>query len=205
MIYLNKLLSSIQHKKKLIVSILILILIAIFIFLRQRQVANFGSAAKDPNACQIGGLMISLDRDIWNCDYFQVVRQAAPQGIFHSADSASVSLKYELQDRSILGNPCIQFEYYQFDDYTYKQYVDDMEEIIAEHDFESHTKSTAEYEGYEALVYKYSIKDGNLFYEVTIGKGTSLYGITYSSCESMYDEYLEAFEKALKSIHIKHF
>lgn len=51
------------------------------------KVNNVGSAAKDPNACQIGGLMISLDPDIWNCKNFQVVREVESQGIIRSSDS----------------------------------------------------------------------------------------------------------------------
>lgn len=193
--------------QKLGIGCLLLICIIISISLSLRKTTNIGSAAKDPDACQIGNLMISLDKDIWDTDRFQVVRYFESQGIFRSADSAVVRLKYELEDSTILSNPCIQFDYYRFDDYTYEQYIDSIENAIEPQIdiFDSYTKSTAQYEGYEAHVYKYSLKDGNSFYEIIIGKGTSAYGITYISDKNMYEEYLGAFQDSLNSIHIKRF
>lgn len=192
--------------QKLGIGSLILICIITFVSLSLRKTTNIGSAAKDPDACQIGNLMISLDKDIWDTDRFQVVRDCESDGIFRSIDSAVVRLKYELEDSTILSNPCIQFDYYRFNDYTYEQYIDSIEKVIDTQieNFDSYTKSTEQYEEYEAHIYQ-SIKDDDFFYNVIIGEKNIAYSITYISNKNVYKEYLGTFQDSLNSIHIKRF
>lgn len=188
------------------IAILLLICIILLAFLFPPKTDGIGSAAKDPYACQIGGLMISLDKEIWDCEHFQVVHDINLPEIFLSSDSASMHLNYELENPDLLGNPCIQFEYFQFKDFTYEDFIIDSEAFMEEQDnLESYRKSSTQCEGYDAFIREYTVKGGNSFYSIGIGKGTCVYGITYISHESMYDDYFDEFMKAINSIHIKHF
>ncbi len=201
-----KILKNMKSIQKLGIGSLLLICIIVFAFIAFPKVNNVGSAAKDPNACQIGGLMISLDPDIWNCENFQVVREVESQGIIRSSDSAVVRLKYELENPEILSNPCIQFNYFQFEDYTYEEYKADSDAFIEEsNNIENYRKSSTQYEGYDVSICEYTVKDGNSYYSISMGKGACAYGITYSSHGSMYNEYLDKFMNSLNSMHIKHF
>ena len=182
----------------------IMIVVCSTVFISSCNKGDIGSAAKDPNAYRINGLVISLDESVWDCEDYGTF-EMSPMDPMEKTEMTTISLKSDIKCE--LANteirPTINMIYTRFiDGYTFEDFLDDQEQYID--NIKSYSREELLHEGHNALCDIYTVND-NTYYSYYIWTQKAFYGVTYMAADRFYEDYFEDFKKSLESIHIEHF
>ena len=182
----------------------IMIVVCSTVFISSCNKGDIGSAAKDPNAYRINGLVISLDESVWDCEDYGTF-EMSPMDPMEKTEMTTISLKSDIKCE--LANteirPTINMIYTRFiDGYTFEDFLDDQEQYID--NIKSYSREELLHEGHNALCDIYTVND-NTYYSYYIWTQKAFYGVTYIAGDRFYEDYFDNFKKSIESIHIEYF
>ncbi len=184
----------------------ILVFLCSIVFIAACNGSDTGSAANDPNAYRINGLLISLDENVWDCEDYGTF-EMSPVGPMEKTEMTDVSLKSDIECELVNTEirPTINMVYTKFiDGYTFEDYLDEQEQYMDKSQFKSYSREELVHEGHNALCDIYTVND-NTYYSYAIWTQKAFYGVTYIAADRLYEDYFEDFKKSIESIHIENF
>ena len=184
----------------------IMIVVCSTVFISSCNKGDIGSAAKDPNAYRINGLVISLDENVWDCENYGTF-ELSPMDPMEKTELTDIPLKSDIKCELVNAEvrPRIGMVYTKFiDGYTFEDFLDAQEEYIDKSEYKSYSREELLLEGHNVLCEIYTVDD-NTYYSYAIWTQKAFYGVTYMAADRFYEDYFEDFKKSLESIHIEHF
>lgn len=184
----------------------ILVLVCFTVLISACNKGDMGSAANDPDAYRINGLLISLDESIWDCEDYGTF-EMSPVGPMKKTEITQVSLKNDIECDLVNTEirPRISLVYTKFiKGYTFEDYLDEQEQYIDKSQYKSYSREELVHEGHNVFCDIYTIND-NTHCSYYIWTKEAFYGVEYAAADRLYEDYFEAFKKSIESIHIEKF
>lgn len=167
---------------------------------------HIGSAANDPDAFRVNGLLISLDENIWNYEDYGPF-EMGPGGNIEKTEMTQIPLNSDIECDLINAeiSPMLTIIYTKFKEgYTFEDFLSNQELFRERSQLDSYSREELDYEGYNVLcdIYK---KNDNTYYGYFIWTEEAYYGVEYAAADKLYEDYLDTFKKSVESIHIENF